>query len=213
MAFTRQKQNKTLSCCALFLIGTALFFPLAANRAAADLILYDPAIDVSMSLYKPLINESDRAPDIGMGVYFGGYLSRKSRFFTDYFNAERIYTIFEGGVAINPIQNEDSNYITIPLQVAIACRIGSAKFSFLPFISVGLNFTFNRYLNDPAYNESFRDGPNGAFSMGTGFELRRTILKYSALRLKFDYGILFDGRVESGYMPYMRLRMPLPFIP
>ena len=78
---------------------------------------------------------------------------------------------------------------------------------------MGLNFTFNRYLNDPAYNESFRDGPNVAFSMGTGFELRRTILKYSALRLKFDYGILFDGRVESGYMPYMRLRMPLPFIP
>lgn len=213
MAFTRQKQNKTLSCCALFLIGTALFFPLAASRAAADIILYDPEIDVSMSLYKPFINEGDTAPDIGMGVYFGGYLSRKSRFFTDYFNAERIYTIFEGGVAINPIQNEDSNYVTIPLQVDIAYRIGSGKFSFLPFISVGLNFTFNRYLNDPAYNESFRDGPNGAFSVGTGFELRWTILKYSALRLKFDYGILFDGRVESGYMPYMRLRMPLPFIP
>ena len=194
-------------------MGTALFFPLTANRAAADLILYDPEIDVSISLYKPLINKNDSAPDIDMGVYFGGYLSRKSRFFTDYFNAERIYTIFEGGVAINPIQNEDSNYITIPLQVAIAYRIGSAKFSFLPFISVGLNFTFNRYLNDPAYNESFRDGPNGVFSMGTGFELRWTMVKYSALRLKFDYGILFDGRVESGYMSYMRLRMPLPFIP
>jgi hypothetical protein len=197
----------------LFLIGAALLFPLAANRASADLILYDPEIDVSISLYKPLINEGDRAPDIEMGVYFGGYLSRKSRFFTDYFNAERIYTIFEGGVAINPIQNEDSNYVTIPLQVDIAYRIGSGKFSFLPFISMGLNFTFNKYLNDPAYNESFSDGPNLTFSMGTGFELRRTILKYSALRLKFDYGILFDGRVESGYIPYMRLRMPLPFIP
>jgi hypothetical protein len=195
------------------LIAAVLFFPLTSNGAVADLILYDPEIDVSISLYKPLINEGDTAPDIGMGVYFGGYLSRKSRFFTDYFNAERIYTIIEGGIAINPIQDEDSNYVTVPIHVDIAYRIGSGKFSFLPFISVGLNFTFNSYLNDPAYNESFRDGPNGAFSVGTGFELRRTILTYSALRLKFDYGFLFDGRVESGYMHYMRLRMPLPFIP
>jgi hypothetical protein len=214
MVFLRQKQNKKfIYYCTLFFIATALLFPYSASGARGDLVLYDPEIDVSMSLYKPLINEGDRAPDIDMGIYFGGYLSRKSRFFTDYFNAERIYTIFEGGVAINPIKNEDSNYITIPLQVDIAYRFGSGKFSFLPFISMGLNFTFNRYLNDPAYNESFRDGPNGAFSMGTGFELRRTTVKYSALRLKFDYGILFDGRVESGYMPYMRLRMPLPFIP
>lgn len=197
----------------MFLITAALFFQLAANWATADLVLYDPEIDVSMSLYKPMINSDDTAPDIAMGVYFGGYLSRKSRFFTDYFNAERIYTIFEGGIAINPIREEDSNYVTIPLQVDIAYRIGSGRLSFLPFISLGLNFTFNSYLSDPAYNESFKDGPHAAFSVGTGFELRWTILTYSALRLKFDYGILFDGRVESGYMPYVRLRLPLPFIP
>jgi len=213
MAFTRQKQNKKYICCTLFLIAAVLIFPLTVNRATADLILYDPEIDVSMSLYKPMTNADDTAPDIAMGIYFGGYLSRKSRFFTDYFNADRIYTIFEGGIAINPIQNEDSNYITIPLQVDIAYRIGSGRFSFLPFVSMGLNFTFNSYLSNPAYNEFFKDGPHAAFSVGTGFELRWTILTYSALRLKFDYGILFDGRVESGYMPYMRLRMPLPFIP
>ena len=210
MAFIRQKQNRILKLSILFLVGAVLFSPC---RTRADLILYDPEIDVSMSLYKPLINEGDTAPDISMGIYFGGYMSRKSRFFTDYFNAERIYTIFETGMAINPIRNESSNYVTVPMQVDLAYRIGSGKFSFLPFLSFGLNFTFNDYLSDPAYNESFKDGPNAAFSAGAGFELRWAVMKRSRLRLKFDYGILFDGRVESGYMTYMRLRMPIPFIP
>ena len=214
MAYTRQKQNNTYLRCKLLLITAALFAALcAAGSAAADLVLYDPEIDVSVSLYRPMINGEDSAPDIGLGVYFGGYLSRKSRFFTDYFNAERIYTIFEGGVAINPIRNEESSYVTVPLHANFAYRIGQGRFSFLPFISFGLNFTFNSYLSDPAYNEEFKDGPHGAFSVGTGFELRWNILTYSALRVKFDYGILFDGRVESGYMYYMRLRLPFPFIP
>ena len=213
MASTRQKPNNKYICFVLLLITVALFSPRAANRATADLVLYDPEIDVSASLYQPMINSGDTAPDIGMGVYFGGYLSRKSRFFTDYFNAERIYTIFEAGFAINPIQDEDSYYVTIPFHVDIAYRIGQGRFSFLPFVGLGMNLTFNDYLSDPSYNESFKDGPNGAFSVGTGFELRWKVLTYSALRLKFDYGILFDGRVESGYMYYMRLRMPIPFIP
>jgi hypothetical protein len=197
----------------LLITAAALICSFYAGTAWADLVLYDPEIDVSVSLYKPIINSEDAAPDITTGVYFGAYMSRKSRFFTDYFNAERIYTIFEGGIAINPIREEETNYVTVPLHANIAYRIGQGRFSFLPFISLGLNFTFNGSMNNPAYNENFNEGSHAAFSVGTGFELRWTILTYSALRLKFDYGILFDDRVESGYMYYARLRLPLPFIP
>jgi hypothetical protein len=223
MAYTQPKRNNRATgngrCRGrgihrlLFIAVGALIFALFAGTAWADLVLYDPDIDVSVSVYKPLVNGDDAAPDIAPGVYFGVYLSRKSRFFTDYFNADRIYTIFEGGIAINPIRDEDANYVTVPLHADIAYKIGQGKFSFLPFISLGLNFTFNGYLSNPEYNENFNDGSHAAFSVGTGFELRWTILTYSALRLKFDYGILFDDRVESGYMYYTRLRLPLPFIP
>ena len=213
MEFLRHNKSKQLVYYIILLIAATMSLPCSASRASSNIILYDPEIDVSMSLYQPMINSGDTAPNIGMGVYFGGYLSRKSRFFTDYFNAERIYTIFEAGFAVNPIQDEDSYYVTIPFHVDFAYRIGQGRFSFLPFVGLGMNVTFNDYLSDPSYNESFKDGPNGAFSVGTGFELRWKILTYSALRLKFDYGILFDGRVESGYMYYMRLRIPIPFIP
>jgi len=212
MVSTQQRRNRYIAySTALFLISCVLLLPL---KARADLILYDPEVDVSMSLYRPLFTKGDVAPEIGTGLYFGGYFSRKSRFFTDYFNAERIYTIFETGIAINPIEDEDVSFITIPLHVNFAYRIGlGEKFSLLPFLGTGLQITYNDYLSDPAYNEIFKDRPYAGVLVSTGFELRWRIMKRSTLRLKFDYGIVFDGRLESGYVQYLQLRLPVPFIP
>ena len=83
MAFTRRKRKKYLGGVILLLGIAALLVPSAAG---ADITLYDPDVDVSLSIYHPILNEGDIAPDIRTGLYFGGYFSWKSRFFTDYFN-------------------------------------------------------------------------------------------------------------------------------
>jgi hypothetical protein len=218
MAFTRRRPNKLIVRFTGLGLGLGLLFgawtAFLPADSRADIILYDPQVDISMSIYYPLFNEGDIAPNIRPGIYFGGYFSRRSRFFSDYFNSERVYTIFEAGVAVNPIENEDSLFITIPLHVNFAYRIGrGSKFSFLPFVGTGLNITYNDYLSNPQYNEIFRDRPYLGAVLALGFELRWPILKRSALRVKVDYGLVFDGRVTSGYTQFLRIRLPLPFIP
>ena len=182
--------------------------------AGADLTLYDPEVDVSLSVYRPIINRGDIAPDIRTGLYFGGYFSMKSFFFTDYFNTKRIYTIFEGGLALNPIGDETALFITIPLHVSFGYRIGlGKKIALIPFVGTGLNITYNDFLTDPVYNEAFNDRPYAGGVISGGLEFRWAIMRSSVFRLKFDYGIVFDNRVESGYTQYLQIRLPVPFIP
>jgi hypothetical protein len=183
-------------------------------HADGDLTLYDPDVDVSMSLYYPMIDEGAPAPDIGAGIYFGGYFSRQSRFFTDYFNSRRIYTMLEAGLAINPIENEDVPFITIPFRADFGYRIGIGKsIALIPFIGVGFQITYNDYLSDPSYNAIFEDRAFFGGLVETGLEFRWEFMARSTLRLRLNYGIVFDGRVESGYIPYLLIRFPVPFIP
>jgi len=197
---------------AFFLLGiTTLLFPLTA---AADITLYEPDVDVSLSVYHPMISKNDVAPDIRTGIYFGGYFSWKSPFFTDYFNTERIYTIYEAGLALNPIENETALFVTIPLRVRCGYRLGiGQKIALIPLAGTGLHLTYNDSLDDTVYSDIFEDRFYVRGLVSAGLEFRWTIMRGSTLRLKFDYGIVFDNRVESGYTQYLMVRLPLPFIP
>jgi hypothetical protein len=211
MAFTRRKRNRYLGGGFLLLGIAVLLIPAAAG---ADLTLYDPEVDVSLSIHRPIFNQGDIAPDIRTGLYFGGYFSMKSPFFTDYFNTKRVYTLFEAGLALNPIENESALFITIPLHVSFGYRIGlGPKFALIPFVGTGLHITYNDYLADSDYNEIFKDRPHASGVISGGLELRWTMMKSSVFRVKFDYGIVFENRVESGYTQYLQVRLPIPFIP
>jgi hypothetical protein len=212
MGFLQQRPNRIIPAIVVLCIGVLFCFLPAASRA--DAILYEPEVDVSMSLYMPIINETDVAPDIRNGLFFGGYFSRKNRFFTDYFNAEKLYSIIETGVALNPIEGESTTFVTIPVHYNVAYQLPLfGKLSFMPFIGTGFHITYNDYLEDSSYRDSFKDHPHINMLLASGFELRWAVLKYGALRLKIDYGLIFDGRVESGYMQYLQIRFPLPLIP
>jgi hypothetical protein len=182
--------------------------------AAADITLYEPNVDVSLAVYHPMISKEDVAPDIRTGIYFGGYFSWKSPFFTDYFNTKRIYTIYEVGLALNPIENESALFVTIPLRVSFGYRIGlGKKIALIPFAGTGLHLTYNDSLEDAVYSEIFEDRLHVCGLVSAGLELRWAIMRGGIFRLKFDYGIVFDNRVESGYTQYLMVRLPLPFIP
>ena len=102
----------------------------------------------------------------------------------------------------------------IPLHYNVAYKLDLfGDFSILPFIGTGFHFTVNDYLNNSSYNQDFEDHPYLNMVLATGFEIRWAVLKYGALRLKMDYGLIFDRRVDSGYMQYLQIRFPIPFIP
>jgi len=162
---------------------------IAPVRSRGDIIFYDPDVDISVGLFNYFINADDITPDIKPGIYVGAYLSLKSPFFSDFFNTERLYSIFEAGVALSDIENESASFITIPLHVDLAYRMRiRPKLHLLPFIGTGLHITYN--------------------------ELRWGAYKNTTIKLvKLNYGLIFDGRVQSGYVQYLQLRFPIPFIP
>lgn len=212
MAYILRKRNRLLWIFITFSIfSTALFLPL---NLQGDIIFYDPEIDISLGMFNYLFNEDDIVPPIEPGIYFGGYFSLKSRFFSDFFNTEKLYSIFEAGVAISGIENEDVAFITIPLHVDIGYQIRLLKkLYFLPTVGTGLHITYNESLGDPAYSDQFKDEPHLSPIIGTGFELKWAVFKNSSLKVKFNYGLIFDGRVQSGYAQYFQIRFPVPFIP
>jgi hypothetical protein len=188
---------------------------IAPVRSRGDIIFYDPDVDISVGLFNYFINADDITPDIKPGIYVGAYLSLKSPFFSDFFNTERLYSIFEAGVALSDIENESASFITIPLHVDLAYRMRiRPKLHLLPFIGTGLHITYNEFLDNPAYSENFKDRPFVSPIIGTGFELRWGAYKNTTIKLvKLNYGLIFDGRVQSGYVQYLQLRFPIPFIP
>lgn len=199
MAFLRQKRNR-----ALFFLLPLLLLPLPVS---GGIVFYNPDIDISLAIFDYIGND-DSFPVVHPGFYLGAYLSMKSPFFTNYFNARRIHTIIETGLALNEIERENMEndlLFSIPLQFDLAYRVDLTKrLSFAPFLGTGLNLM---------YNEGFEVPLHINFVLQTGLELRYFLWKETWLKLKLDYGILFENRVERGYIQFIKIKMPLPFIP
>jgi hypothetical protein len=168
---------------------------------------YEPDVDISMGTYNYFFNSGDSNPNLKTGVYFGGYLGMKSPLFSFFFNAQNFYSMYESGVAINNVENNDDFILTIPFVYDLSYRIRlfkKKKLTLKPFIGTGFNLV--------------RFDTNGGnwdlyYLLDTGFEVQYPIWRKTNLKLKINYGIMFVDTVDSGYVHFLRVRFPVPFIP
>ncbi len=210
MAYLRQKQNRIL------IVGILLFFAaglpaISPATAKCSLIFYDPDFDISMGSIGYFAGSGENNPVISPGIYFGGYLGMKSPLFANYFKTQRIYNIFELGVALNEItMDSDSGdrelLITVPLLIDFAYRLNiTKKLLFLPFVGTGFSFTHIPHISENSTNISPL--------ITVGAQLKYLITDTASLKLQFDYGIALDNRTDSGIIQFIKVRFPVPFIP
>jgi len=209
MGFLPQKRSKRRLIRGLFfLIALAFLLLFPGGGAFSDILAYDPEVDISLGTFSYLMGEEQNAPSIKTGPYLGGYLSMKSPIFTYFFNSENVYNIFEAGFSVNEIEEQSSTYylVNIPISVDFAYRIPVLpKFSILPFVGVGLGLSFN--------SGGGNTGPPIYTFIKTGVEIRYLMWKDTHLKVKVDYGIAFVNETETGFVPFLRVRFPIPFIP
>ena len=205
MEFSPQKRSKR-RLAAIIGLSAVLFLPVIG--AFGDILEYDPEVDISLGTFSYLMGNSDNAPDIMTGPYIGGYLSMKSPIFTYFFNSENVYNFFEVGCAVNEVRDQYGSFyiVNIPLSVDFAYRISVfPKFSILPFVGVGMGFSFGTGIDE--------GGPPVYPFVKTGIEIRYMMWKGTHLRMKVDYGLALVNEVETGFIPFLRVRFPIPFIP
>lgn len=176
--------------------------------AFADILTYDPEIDMVLGTFSFFGGPEKNMPPIKTGPYLGGYLSMKSPIFTYFFNTENVYNFFEVGCSVNEIEEQyGSSYIVnVPISVDFAYKIPILpKFSILPFVGFGLGLNFGP-------RQEGEGLPLYPF-IKTGIELRYLMWKGTHMRVKVDYGVAFVNEVETGVIPFLRVRFPIPFIP
>ena len=109
---------------------------------------------------------------------------------------------------MNEIEEEFESFyiINVPVSVDFAYKFELfPKFSILPFVGLGVGLNFSSR------------GPEEGFPLypfiKTGVELRYLMWEDTHLRFKIDYGIAFVSEDETGFVPFLRVRFPIPFIP
>jgi len=193
----------------LIFVALSLLLPCVPPVSHADIIAYDPEIDVVLGTFSYLTGDEPNMPNFRTGPYFGGYLSMKSPIFVYFFDTENVYNIFEAGFAVNEIQEPDKSYysVNIPVSVDFAYRIPLFdRFSILPFVGLGLGLSLGTAREE--------DGPPPLYPFfKTGVELRYLLWDGTHMRIKIDYGVALVNELETGVLPFLRVRIPIPFIP
>ncbi len=211
MGFISQKQNKCLFFFALIPL-MILLLEINTTDAEGAIVTYDRDIDISMGTYNYFYNKYDREadegslPDIKTGIYFGAYISSKSRLFTFFFNTRNIYSIYEAGFALNRIGNEKHYILSIPFTYDLAYKIPLFKKAALyPFAGTG--FDLIRVMDNEKVHWELH------YLLESGLEVKYLIWKDTFLKLRVSYGIMFVNQIESGFMHFLKVRFPVPFIP
>ncbi len=189
--------------------------PLAPAPAHADLVFYDPDLDISMGMLAYDIPGLQVLPEnmrvhTQPGPFVGGYFSLQNPLLVNYLHIHNLYNIVEAGIAVNRYERgpETGLLLSFPVAVDFAYRIRlGERFSLLPFVGTGVTLLKVYDSEDP-----LRVYP----LVKTGLELRYRTAGGSSLKLKLDYGIMFVDDLEEvpeGYMQFLRVRLPVPFIP
>lgn len=211
MVSIQQKQSKCLYLITLILIIAA--FILRYHGSAGGAIFdYSPDIDISMGMYdyfytpNDLEAHGDDLAEIKPGIYFGGYLGLKSPLFTFFFDSSNIYTTYEAGIALNRV-GQSNYYISIPLIVDLgySFSIFKKKVVIYPFVGTGLNIVKSTYNNETLWQVHIL--------ADTGIEIKYLTRENTALKVKVSYGIMFVDEIESGFIQFLKVRFPVPFIP
>jgi hypothetical protein len=192
--------------------GTARTY---AAEAAGRSFEPDTDVDIALGTFNYFFNYSDREyeeaqgrtlPDIGTGIYFGAYMSSRSRLFTFFFNARNFYSIYEAGVALNMIQDTDSFALSVPLTYDLAYRLRVGRKSALyPFAGTGVNVV--RTKQTDGYDWQLY------FLVEMGAELKYALWTNTNLKFRATYGLMFIDNVPSGFMHVLKVRFPVPFLP
>jgi hypothetical protein len=175
----------------------------------------DADVDISMGTFNYFFNPSDRAfeesqgrtlPEIDTGIYFGAYLSARSKLFTFFFNTKNFYSMYEAGVALNMIGKEETFVLSIPLTVDLAYRVPvSKRVAIFPFAGTGIDFV--RTSENDRYTWQFY------YLIEMGIELKYSVWRNTYLKFRINYGLIFIDNLESGYMHTLKVRFPVPFLP
>jgi hypothetical protein len=192
---------------AIFLLLAFVFIALDGGRPALGAVSdYEADFDVSAGTFNYLFNKGDEVPDMGTGVFFSAYLSMKSPLFTFFFNTKNVYSTYEAGVVYNEAVSEDVYLVSIPATVELSYRIPlSRRWSIHPFVGTGL---------DTVKNPDDGGGKwNLYYLLDGGLEIKYGMWKDTYLKLKVTYGMVFVDSLTSGYAHYIRVRLPVPFIP
>ena len=215
MGFIPRRQSKIIRPFILiFLVFlTAGYLWILPGTVLGAITDYDPEIDISVGIMNYMYTPRDLAsptadlPELKMGLYGGGYLGLKSPLFTFFFNSKNMYTTYEVGIAVN--QTGASNYfIPFPLIVDLSYRISlfkKKKFALQPFIGSGFDVIRSSENN----TTSWQIHP----LVNVGLEIKYFAWDDTSLKIKASYGILFMDDLESGFLQFIKVRFPVPFIP
>lgn len=174
---------------------------------------YDPEIDISVGIMNYMYTPTDLAsptanlPKLKMGLYGGAYLGLKSPLFTFFFNSKNMYTTYEAGVAVNQI-GANNYFISIPLTIDLSYRISlfkKKKFALQPFIGSGFDVIRSNENNTTSWQVHYL--------INAGLEIKYFAWDDTSLKIKASYGILFVDDLESGFLQFIKVRFPVPFIP
>jgi len=196
-----------------FLFIFILFFQftfMSTVRLRGDISNYKPEVDISTGIYNFFFNPDDKlndqpVPELYTGVYLGGYLNLQSPIFSFFFDTDKIHSIYEAGVALNSINGGSSLAFSIPLIVNLGYMVNiTQRFGIIPLLGSGFIFIdlSREYTFSPIH-----------YLLSTGLEIRYRLWDRTYLKLKADLGIIFVSELSSGYTYFLKVRLPLPFIP
>lgn len=211
MVSIQQKRSKYLYL-VITIIITAVFIHLRHDSAEGAIFDYDPDIDISMGMYDyfytsyDLKTQGSSLAEIKPGIYFGGYMGLRSPLFTFFFNSSNIYTTYEAGIALNRVGQSDY-YISIPLIVDLGYSFSffKKKVAIYPFVGTGFNIVKSAHNNETLWQVYLL--------ADTGLEIKYYAWENTALKVKVSYGIMFINEIESGFIQFLKVRFPVPFIP
>lgn len=205
MEFFRQKRNSISWFILSFFLLLILLLPFPVYTAPKKFFQSDPDIDISLGNWDYHIPEQEDVEPLRSGLYLGGYFSSRSRIFSYFFNSQNIYTIYETGISLNRIDDSRDYLLSIPLLIDFAYRLRIVKrLYFQPLLGTGFIIMYS-------------EGNEGGFRLcpliKTGYEIRYQLWENTYVKFKFDFGVVFDNKVQGGTLSFIRLKFPIPFIP
>ena len=203
MGFMLQKPSRKIIKIVLLLTVVIIVTPVIPITLQASIGDYNPGVDIDFGNLFLMMRENDSIMPIP-GFYYGGHLIMESPILKNNFDTKNIYTIYNLG--LSGVKGPGSTYVVLlsgMIEMGYNLKVFK-KFNMMFFGGWGFNFI--------PVNYSFIKR-SLFLTLNGGIFLRYKLWRDCYLKLKLEAGMLYGSQLDNGYMTYVRIIWPIPFIP
>jgi len=201
MEFILRQQNKYILWIFISILLLLIITPILSNASIYD---YNPDIDISLGGYYLIFHDNNNFTI--SGAYIGILYLMQSPLLKNLFSTNNFYSIYNLGTVFLGDRGNNRTILLIPLSIDISYKIHIFKnFNLFPFAGWGISII---PINYPEINK------NAFLSFNVGLLTRYRLWNSAYLKLQIEFGTIFGRDLgEKGYVNYIRVVCPVPFIP